>query len=101
MKIGKRNGKRKKEKEFSANWAGGILAQQARARACGRGQAAHGGAERRGRMPWVRAHRQREKGVTAWSLRQGGEPVGLDCREPGFATEEWWRGTGGGRGSWG
>jgi hypothetical protein len=23
------------------------------------------------------------------------------CREPGFATEDWWRGTGGGRGSWG
>jgi hypothetical protein len=27
MKMGKRNGKRKKKKEFSAIWAGGISAQ--------------------------------------------------------------------------
>jgi hypothetical protein len=27
MKIGKRNGKRKKKRDFPANWVGGILAQ--------------------------------------------------------------------------
>jgi hypothetical protein len=32
MKMGKRNGKKKKEKGFQANWAGGILAGRARAR---------------------------------------------------------------------
>jgi hypothetical protein len=38
MKIGKRNGKRKKKRNFSPNWAGGILAQLGHGRA--RGQAA-------------------------------------------------------------
>jgi hypothetical protein len=56
VKIGKRNGKRKKKRVFSANWAGGISAQPS---AGARGQAAQpaqGREERHGRTPWVRAH---------------------------------------------
>jgi hypothetical protein len=59
MKIGKRNGKGKKKRNSQLTGLGEILAQRARARARGHGQAAqpaHGGAERRGRTLWVRAH---------------------------------------------
>jgi hypothetical protein len=42
----KKKWKKEKEKEFRANWAGGILAQRARASARPRGQAAHSARQR-------------------------------------------------------
>jgi hypothetical protein len=51
MKIGKRNRKRKKKRNSQLAGPGGIWPRER-----GRGQAAHGGAERRGRTPWARAH---------------------------------------------
>jgi hypothetical protein len=60
----------------------------------------------------VGPHVSERRGVTAWSgRRRGGGRTGrarpqvrsaaVLRREPGFAMEEWWRGTGEGRGSWG
>jgi hypothetical protein len=51
MKIGKRNGKKKKRRDFPPNWAGGDFGPAgARARAAARqaAQPAHGRGERRG-----------------------------------------------------
>jgi hypothetical protein len=69
---GKRNGKRKKKKEFSASWAGGNFGPAKRGRSRGRRPSRpaeerrrRGG--RRGRGP---TH-QREEGVTAWSCDGG------------------------------
>jgi hypothetical protein len=77
----KKKWEKEKEREFSASWAGGILAQQARARAGGPADPRRSGATRAdavGASPRVSERR----GVTAWSGRQGGavEPVGLDRR---------------------
>jgi hypothetical protein len=58
MKMGKRNGKRKKKKEFSDSWAGGNfgLAERGRARGGQAAQPAHGGAAMARWAPWARAH---------------------------------------------
>jgi hypothetical protein len=57
MKMGKRNGKRKKKKEFSASWAGGeFRPSRARARAGQAAQLARGGAAMAQRTPWAQAH---------------------------------------------
>jgi hypothetical protein len=111
----KKKWKREKEKEFPANWAGGDFGPasagaRARARAGGPAGPRRSGAARAdavGAGPCVSERR----GVTAWSgRRRGGGRTGrarpsvrsmaVLRREPGFATEERWRGTGGGRGSW-
>jgi hypothetical protein len=67
----KKKWEKEKEREFSASWAGGILAQQARARAGGPADPRRSGATRAdavGASPRVSERR----GVTAWSGRQGG-----------------------------
>jgi hypothetical protein len=85
---------KEKEKEFSASWAGGEFRPSER----GRGQAAqptHGGAGRRGRTPWVRAHASARGGGRTGRARPPVRSTVVLRREPNFATEEWWRGTGG------
>jgi hypothetical protein len=49
----KKKWKKEKEKEFSGSWTGGRFRPSERGQAT---QPAHGGAEWRGRTPWVRAH---------------------------------------------
>jgi hypothetical protein len=79
MKIGKRNGKREKEKKFPANWTGGeILAQRARASARPRGQADHSARQRGNGAGMARAHVP--EGGEADNVKRGGEPIGLDRR---------------------
>jgi hypothetical protein len=73
MKIGKRNGKRKKKGNSQLAGPGGIRPSE-------RGQAAqptHGGAERHGRTPWVRAHA---------STRGGGWGNGVEWATEGGRT---------------
>jgi hypothetical protein len=113
MKIGKRNGKRKKKGNSQLAGPGGFRPSE-RGRARGHGQAAqpaHGGAARRGRTSWVRAHASARGGGNSVERATEGGRTGrarprvrfatVLRREPGFAMEEWWRCTGGGRGSWG
>jgi hypothetical protein len=84
MKIGKRNGKRKKKRNSQLAGSGGISAQRARARAgVGRRpsrptEERSGAGERRGCGPT----RQREEGGNDMerAMEGGGEPVGLDRR---------------------
>jgi hypothetical protein len=64
-------GKRKKEREFSASWAGGILAQRARARARAGGPAGprRSGAARADAVG-VGPRVSERRGVMAWSERR-------------------------------
>jgi hypothetical protein len=78
MKIGKRNGKRKKEREFSASWAGGISVQ--RARAGDPADPRRSGAARAD-VVGVGPRISERRGVTPWSgRRRRGESVRLDHR---------------------
>jgi hypothetical protein len=103
MKIGKRNGKRKKKRDFPANWAGGILAQPRHA-----WQAAQHGLPTRddtGTAPWVRAHVPARRGnAVRGAMRGRGEPVegsvAVLRRGPGSKWSGRWLSMGGGRGSW-
>jgi hypothetical protein len=79
VKMGKRNGKRKKEKEFQVNRAGGISAWSgagARAAAANWAQTAH---EERGtvrRTLWARAHAPEKGGRLTVLNGDGGEGAG-------------------------
>jgi hypothetical protein len=80
MKIGKRNGKRKKKGNSQLARSGGILAKRARARAGGPAGPRRSGAAR-ANVVGAGPHVSERRGVTAWSgRRRGGEPVGLDLR---------------------
>jgi hypothetical protein len=111
MKLGKRNGKRKKK---GNSQLAGPRGEDFGPASAGTGRRPSRPTEKQsdaGRRRGCGPMRQREEGVTAWSERRRGgrtdrarPPVRFAAvlrREPGFATEEWWRGTGGGRGSWG
>jgi hypothetical protein len=77
----KKKWKKEKEKEFSASWAGGEF----RPSEHGRGQAtqpAHGGAERRGQTPWVRAHASARGGGRTGRARPPVRFVAVLRREP-------------------
>jgi hypothetical protein len=110
---GKKNWKKEKEKEFSASWVRGDFGPVSEGARAGAGRWPSRPMEERRSTGGHRGRgltRQREEGVTVWSgrRREGANrsarpPVRSTTvlrREPGFATEECWRGTGGGRGSW-
>jgi hypothetical protein len=78
MKIGKRNGKRKKEREFSASWAGGISAQ--RARAGDPADPRRSGAARADVVGVGPRISERRGGNAVERATEGGESVGLDHR---------------------
>jgi hypothetical protein len=111
-------GKGKRVSQLSG--PGGVFEPAGRRRACGRvgrrpTRPASGGDSVGTTWGWCRGvgPHARGRGLTAWNGDGGKrEPVGVrppmkSCggspRESGFATGEWWRGTGGGRGSrrWG
>jgi hypothetical protein len=109
MKIGKRNGKRKKKRNSQVAGPGGDFGPASAGRRPSRPTEERSGAGgRRGCGPT----RQREEGGNGVERATGGgvrtgraqSPVWSAVvlrREPDFVTEEWWRGTGEGRGSWG
>jgi hypothetical protein len=107
MKMGKRNGKRKRKGNSCSLGRGGCFRPS---RAWAR-QAAHEEAARRGQTSWAWAHASaRGGGVNGAEWQRRGVnrsalppvmPAAVLCRDPGFTTGKWWRGTGGGRGSWG
>jgi hypothetical protein len=71
---------KEKEKEFSANWARGILAQRARARAGGPAGPRRSGAARADTVGAGPRGSER-RGVTAWSGRPGGDRLGSTAGE--------------------
>jgi hypothetical protein len=100
MKMGKRNGKRKKEKEFSTNWAGGggISAQPTHEERGRRG----------GRRGPMRQREERGDDVrgggggrsTAGENRSPVNPTVVPRRWSGSEWMERWQSTSGGGGSW-
>jgi hypothetical protein len=105
--MGKRNGKRKKEKEFQVNRAGGDFGLVGRRRVRGRvgrrpTRPASGGdgmGTAQGQRRGVGPHARGRGGLMAWHGDGGrGSRPGFDRRESGFATGKWWQGMGGGRG---
>jgi hypothetical protein len=80
VEMGKRNGKRKKKRDFLLAGPEGVFgpAERERARARQAAQPAHEGAAQLGRTPWARAHASaRGAGVNgAERATEGGEPVG-------------------------
>jgi hypothetical protein len=56
MTIGKRNGKKKRKRDFPANWPGGILAQSERVRAGERPSRPTEEGNGVGMASWARAH---------------------------------------------
>jgi hypothetical protein len=110
---GKKKWKKEKEKEFSASWAGGDFgpasaSARAGARAGGPRRSGAARADAVGAGPCVSEKRGRndveratEGGGRTGRARPSVRSIVVLRREPGFATEEWWRGSGGGRGSWG
>jgi hypothetical protein len=111
MKIGKRNGKKKRKRDFPANWAGGISAQPRRVRARPRGRAAQSATEEgngAGTAPWARGHAPERGGGNGvrWGRRavHDGEnwspvnPTVVPRRWSGSASMEWLQSMRGGRG---
>jgi hypothetical protein len=74
MKIGKRNGKRKKKRDFLLTGPGGISAQPSAGARAGRRPSL---ARQWGTAPWARAHVPARRG---YGVKGGGEPAGVDRR---------------------
>jgi hypothetical protein len=100
MKIGKRNEKRKKKRNSELTGLGDFGPVSA-----GAGRRPTEEQSSMGRHRGCGPMRQREEGGNGVERARGGGRTGLArppvrsaavlCREPGFATEEGWRGTGG------